>query len=92
LKDGTHVYGILGGMNDGKLILHRAMRGPGKVAVNAAQVRRTLSAKAKSARTKARSGPKTKAFFGYPYYPYPGPYVVDAALIALLFALPFFLI
>jgi len=89
LKDGTHIYGILGGMHDGKLILHRAMRGPGKVAVNAAQMRRRLAAKA---RLKAAAGAKTKGFVGYPYYPYPGPYAVDAALVALLFALPFFLI
>ena len=95
LKDGTHIYGILGGMHEGKLIMHRAVKGPGKVAVNAAQVRRTLAAKAKAragVRAKTGSGPKTKALFGYPYYPYPGPYAVDAALVALLFALPFFLI
>ena len=91
LKDGTHVYGILGGMHYGKLILHRAARGPGKVAVNAARMRRRLAAQAKT-RTKTSAGAKTKGFVGYPYYPYPGPYAVDAALVALLFALPFFLI
>ncbi len=25
LQDGTHVYGMLGGLHDGKLILHRAV-------------------------------------------------------------------
>jgi len=75
LQDGSHVYGVLGGLQDGRLILYRAMKGPGKLAVSAAKAKRTLRA-------------KTKAFwYGPPFYP--NPYLVDAALIALLFTLPF---
>ncbi|TLS50969.1 hypothetical protein FE782_18150 [Paenibacillus antri] len=77
LRDGTHVYGILGGLHDGKLILHRAARGPGKLAVSSAKAKRALRA-------------KTKAFGYGPYYP--GAYAVDAALVALLFTLPFLFI
>jgi hypothetical protein len=76
LQDGTHVYGVLGGLQDGKLMLYRAVQGPGRLSVSAAKAKRALRA-------------KTKAF-GYGYGPYyPGAYAVDAALVALLFALPF---
>ncbi|HZG55723.1 hypothetical protein [Paenibacillus sp.] len=79
LRDGTHVYGVLAGTQDGRIYLHRAVKGPGKMAVNVTKAKRTLRAKAKAL------GP-------YPYGPYyPGAYALDAAAIALLFALPFFL-
>ena len=74
LQDGTHVYGMLGGLHDGKLMLYRAVQGPGRLSVSAAKAKRALRA-------------KTKAFGYGPYYP--GAYAVDAALVALLFALPF---
>lgn len=82
LRDGTHVYGVLGGMHDGKVLLHSAVKGPGRLSVSAGQAKRSLRAQGMKQRSKA----KTQAL-GYPYYP--GVYALDAALITLLFTLPF---
>lgn len=86
LRDGTHYYGVLGGLNEGKLWLYESVQGPGTLTVSGVKAKKRLAdIKHKAA---------TKSFgFGYPYaYPYAGAFALDAALIALLFTLPFFFI
>jgi len=91
LRDGTHFYGVIGGVEDGRLLLREAVRGPGALSVSGTTAKR----KAAPAKTKAPKA-ETKGW-GYPgYYGYPGEaaawFALDIALIALLFTLPYFFV
>lgn len=83
LLDGTTIYGTLGGLKGEQLMLNSCFGGEAAATANAKQSQ--LKRKREKARTTA---------FGYPYgpYPYGGALALDLALIALLFAIPFFFI
>ena len=77
LQDGSRVYGYLHGVESGKLLLRL---NPESADVSSAK------------RKKGKQAARTNAF--YPYAPYgfyaPGILALELALIALLFAVPFF--
>ncbi|MBY0203619.1 hypothetical protein NKT34_25025 [Paenibacillus polysaccharolyticus] len=95
MRDGTHMYGTLGGCRDGKVYLNECFQGPRLSSVQSKQQLRRVSKKKLSSARKAKSS----AYGGYPYgggyggyggYGYGAGY--DVALIATLFLLPFLFI
>lgn len=84
MVDGTTIYGTLGGLKGDKLTL-RSSLGAGEGEEITTNQLKEKKGKGKKAQTKAL-GP---ARYPYPAYPYPGELVLDLALIALLFLIPF---
>ncbi|WP_166240655.1 hypothetical protein [Paenibacillus turpanensis] len=81
MKDGTHVFGYVDGVRDGKLYFSNSAYGIGTLSTSAYQAKRQLERK--------MSGPKSSAF-GYGGYSGCGFGVAwDIVLISLLFLLPF---
>jgi len=79
LQDGTHVYGYLHRVDGEKVYFTSAAEGPGTVSsASAPKAKKQLKEKQDKAQTK---------FFG-PFFP--GLFALDLALIAFLFAVPFF--
>lgn len=86
LKDGTHLYGELVGLNGTQLSVKSAEAGEGTLSTNSVKAKAALEKTAK----KAAQG-KTSAVAGFPPFA-GGVLALELALIALLFVIPFFFI
>lgn len=81
LTDGTEVYGTLGGLQGNQLVLNSCYPGGEGIATSSTKGKGRSKSKGKQVRT--------SGFGYYPPYPYGGALLLDLALIAFLFAVPF---
>ncbi len=84
--DGTHYYGTVGEVRDGRCYLTDCNVGKGALSLSALK---TSGSKKKTASTKKAKLSGLYGGYGYDGYGY-GSYWLDFALIATLFLLPFF--
>jgi hypothetical protein len=85
LLDGTEVYGTLGGLEGNQLVLNSCFPCDEGGAANIAGAKGKGKGRGKQAQTSAYG------FYG-PIQPYGGRFLFDLALIAFLFAIPFFFV